>query len=385
VLIGDIDVTRFRFAKSQMTRVITQQTGRDIQRALSEMPSNLNEVYAQSLGAHISDTNHRKYMRKMLLWLSFATRPLHMDELSEAIVVEDEDEDLDAYSRIRDPRFLLRLGQGLIEHDESTGLVSLSHSSVKACLTSDYIQTTEASDFFIDEEDAQKTILCTCLTYLRFKPFSVGLNGPDGMFDDFTRRYPLLSYAARNWPFHIRKQGKDTWNDINSLLSTQKMAGGGNYAFWIEYIAGNLSPMVVLRTSPLYYAASFGYNRLVATILANTEHLKLEQPGGRAGSTALQVACFRRQRRAAKLLVKAGANPFSPDHGSGFSALFWARSNEWGAVVELMIKHGVANGFKYRNEANDGDDAEVARKIQAMSLSEMERMKSMGQYMRERT
>jgi hypothetical protein len=391
MLHGNIDVTRFRFAESQMTRVVAQHTGRDIQRALSTMPNNLNEVYARSLGTHISDTTHRQYMRRMLLWLSFANRPLHLGELSEAIVVEDEDRDLDAYARIHDPRFLLRLSQGLVEYDESTGLVSLSHSSVKACLTSSYIQATEASDFFIEEEDAHKVILRTCLTYLRFRPFSVGLDGPDGMFDDFSLQYPLLSYAARNWPLHIRKRGKDTWDDINLLFSTRDMPGGGNYAFWLEYIAGNLPPKVVLRTAPLYYAASFGFSRLVNTLLANTEPLNLEQPGGRAGSTALQVACFRRQRRAAKLLVKAGANPFSTDGsggsavGGGFSSLFWARSNGWDDIVDLMIKHGVANGYKYQDKSHGKYHIELAKKVQEMSLSEMERTSGMGRYKREGT
>jgi ankyrin repeat protein len=112
------------------------------------------------------------------------------------------------------------------------------------------------------------------------------------------------------------------------------MSNGGNYGFWIQYIAGGLSPDVVRETSSLYYAASFGYDMLVSAILSFEKALNLEQPGGRHGSTALQVACFRRQRKAVELLVEAGANPFSPDGSSldgGFSSVFW--QNQMGGTT----------------------------------------------------
>lgn len=279
----------------------------------------------------------------MLLWLSSANRPLTLRELSEAIVIEDEDTDLDEQCRIRDPNVLLQLGQGLVELDKPTGIVSLSHSSVKTCLTSTYIQNTEATDFALSETKSHEVIMRTCVTYLCFRPFKIDSKTA---FDTLSARYPLLSYAALNWPLHITGTDTATLEGIRRFMSTQHMPRGGAYAFWTLYVSRNVPLGVILQTSPLYYATLFGFTKLVAALLEDDHGLDLERPGGRVGSTALQVACFRRQRGAVKLLVEAGANSFSPDGSGvegGFSALFWAKNNGWDDIVESMIEHGVAN------------------------------------------
>ncbi|KAH5431275.1 hypothetical protein HBI23_230830 [Parastagonospora nodorum] len=362
----------FRFAESQLqlTRIAAQHTGLEVRRQLSRMPSSLNETYVRSLGGHINNPIHRRYLRTMLLWLSFATRPLTLKELSEAIVVEDEDTDLDEQCRLHDPNVLLQLGQGLVELDKFTGFVSLGHSSVKTCLTSTYIQNTEAADFALNETNSHDLIMRTCVTYLRFRPFRIDSRNT---FDTLSARYPLLSYAALNWPLHITGTGTATLEGVRHLISTQHMPRGGAYAFWILYVSRNVPLGVILQTSPLYYASSFGFTKLVAVLLADSHGLDLERPGGRAGSTALQVACFRRQKGVVKLLVEAGANSFSPDGSGvegGFSSLFWAKNNGWDDIVELMIEHGVANKHNYRDRSHGVYAVDLAKKVQAVSLQD---------------
>ncbi|EAT82221.1 hypothetical protein SNOG_10827 [Parastagonospora nodorum SN15] len=362
----------FRFAESQLqlTRIAAQHTGREVRRQLSRMPSSLNETYVRSLGGHINNPIHRRYLRTMLLWLSFATRPLTLRELSEAIVVEDEDTDLDEQCRLHDPNVLLQLGQGLVELDKFTGFVSLGHSSVKTCLTSTYIQNTEAADFALNETNSHDLIMRTCVTYLRFRPFRIDSRNT---FDTLSARYPLLSYAALNWPLHITGTGTATLEGVRHLISTQHMPRGGAYAFWILYVSRNVPLGVILQTSPLYYASSFGFTKLVAVLLADSHGLDLERPEGRVGSTALQVACFRRQKGVVKLLVEAGANSFSPDGSGvegGFSSLFWAKNNGWDDIVELMIEHGVANKHNYRDRSHGVYAVDLAKKVQAVSLQD---------------
>jgi hypothetical protein len=96
-----------------------------------------------------------------------------------------------------------------------------------------------------------------------------------------------------------------------------------------------------LCSDPLYYAASYGYTALVEAILRFNDDVNLEAADGRAGSTALQVACFRRQLGAATLLVRAGANPLTLDGSliegdfQGFPALWWVVQNGWTELTEL--------------------------------------------------
>ena len=340
------------------------------------MPSDLNEVYSRILSRHNPDTSYRMYMRKILLWLSFANRPLHLNELCEAIVVEEGDVDLDASSRLHDPNMLLRLGQGLFELEKTSGRVTLSHSSVKTFLTSSYIRTTVAADFALEETEAHNIIVRTCLRYLHFSPFKIRCSGLDGV-NTLSTQYPLLPYAAQNWPLHIRDVGRHVQQEIFGFIATIQNPGGGNYAFWIEYITGGLPLKVILRTAPLYFAASFGFTELLSTLISFSKPLNLEQPGGRFGSTALQVACFRRQRKATESLVEAGANPFSLDGSGvdgGFSALFWAKENDWDDIVEWTIRRGTTNGFKFRDRAHGRHSTELARRIQKMALLNMEGM-----------
>lgn len=134
---------------------------------------------------------------------------------------------------------------------------------------------------------------------------------------------------------------------IQKFLSTRSRANGGNYGWWIQFIAGGLQPEVIARTEPLYYAASFGYTFLVKTILNFDKNVDLEAPGGRHGSTALQVACFRRHKETSRVLLEAGANTLTLDGSpidGGFSALSWAKVNDWNEIVDIVEKDIVAKG-----------------------------------------
>jgi hypothetical protein len=132
------------------------------------MLSDLNEVYRRIICRHDLCTAYRAYMRKALLWLSFTNRPLHLEELCEAIVIEEGDVDLDEYSRLQDLLISLRLGQGLFELHKRSGCVTVVYSLVKTFLTSAYIRTTDAVDFALDEVESNNAIVRSCLTYFRF-------------------------------------------------------------------------------------------------------------------------------------------------------------------------------------------------------------------------
>lgn len=311
------------------------------------MPRDLNETYERILSQFNSELPrqrcYQKYMQRALLWLCYATRPLRLDELSEAIVIEEEDIDLDSDSRLHDPFILLSLGQGLLEYDRKRELVSLGHSSIKTFLTSAEIRHSTVANFALDEKEAHGVIMRTCLTYLGFKIFETKAIRPINFYPELTSQYPLLSYAAYSWTLHIVDVSNASWDVISAFLATRRYPNGGNYGLWIQFISnGSFPPDVIEQTSPLYYAASFGFDRLISVILANETPLDLEQPGGRHGSTALQVACFRQHHQAAKLLLEAGANPLPtnpPGHGEGiFYCLFWAKENGWDDLVQLMAE-----------------------------------------------
>jgi len=313
-----------------------------MKKALGYMPQDLNETYRSALGRVAKGSQDRDLLRRALLWLAVAVRPLSLSELNEAVVVEDDDTQIDDDSRFENPELLIFIADGLLEYDPASQIVSLGHSSMKAFLTSDWIKSSTASDFPLDEASAHRAVMNTCLTYLSFSRFWGGCIQVDDLVDE---EYPLMKYAARNWPLHIRNPKKDDWARIQPFLSTRSRPGAGNYGWWIETITDGVVDEEVIRYShPLYYSSSFGYTGLAEAILFFDEAVDLDAPGGRAGSTALQVACFRRQLGVANLLVDGGANPLSLDGSRlkggdlGFSALWWAVQTGWTELVAKMMK-----------------------------------------------
>ncbi len=314
------------------------------------MPQDLNEIYSSALGHLRKGSQDLELVRRALLWLAVATRPLYIWELNEAVVVEDGDTDIDGDSRFDNPELLIDLANGLLEYNSSKKynsykkIVSLGHSSIKAFLTSDWIKSSTVSDFAFDEETAHTAIMNTCLTYFSFLRYRAGSLRPFQISQMSQEECPLLWYAALSWTRHIKAPQRDNWIKIQSFLSTRSLSGLGSYSWWIAAITrGMVDKDTIHNTHPLYYASSFGHTGLVDAILRFDPTVDLEAPGGLEGSTALQVACYRQQLEVTNLLVSAGANPLTQDRATcqegdvGVSPLWWAVQHGWTETVATMI------------------------------------------------
>jgi hypothetical protein len=56
----------------------------------------------------------RELLRRCLLWLSFAARPLRLAELAEGVILEHTNENVDSDCRLHSPEILLDISQGLL-------------------------------------------------------------------------------------------------------------------------------------------------------------------------------------------------------------------------------------------------------------------------------
>ncbi|KAG5787722.1 hypothetical protein H9Q69_013208 [Fusarium xylarioides] len=327
----------FRYAQCEMDHLASQRIGRGVPRALSDMPSNLNETYKRTL-ENIRNTEDRRVIKRASLWLAYSLRPLKLQELADAVVVEEDDDAIDDDIRLHDPTILLEYANGLFEFNPVTQAVSLSHSSIKTFLTSDWIKNSSASYFALSgDTECHLKITRWCLTYLSYSEFNSGFRA---ISKSTVSRYPFLGYAAWNWPYHLRSPSAKDLKVVSTFLSTRNSESGGNYGCWMHVLNGSMHPETLKKTQPLYYAASFGFSPLVEAMLLFDDSLDLEEPGGRAGSTALQVACFRRQKEVTQMLIEAGAD-FLSRHGNfpnrkGITSLWWAETNGWVDLVALM-------------------------------------------------
>ena len=321
----------------QIEHLGNQSTGKKVQKALRELPRDLNSTYA-SIMARIPEDN-QEFAKETLLWLSFAFRPLKLSELCEILAFNESNTTVDESDRLLDSHDLLRWCQGLITYHPKTSNVTISHASVYTYLLSDQIKTGPSSFFSIDETIAETLLFRKCLTYMMFKDFAKGYCISYPKWQVFSHQWPLLSYASSHWAAHA--YALDTALEssdqglISRLYNTSTSERGGNFGFWVQCLYPKASVQVARDTQPLYYAASFGLRAVVGSLLTTNKDMNLDAPGGRNVSTALQVACFRGYYGVAKDLLEAGANPYHRDR-FGRSSLHYALGYGYEDIAELL-------------------------------------------------
>ena len=95
-------VSSFRWVSCQLDELKKCKTFGTLKRALSSLPRTLGETYERML-SNIDDADAPIALR-ILRWLVFATRPLTLEEVAFAAMIDVDDEDpLNDDNRLRDP------------------------------------------------------------------------------------------------------------------------------------------------------------------------------------------------------------------------------------------------------------------------------------------
>ncbi|GIZ48237.1 hypothetical protein CKM354_001130500 [Cercospora kikuchii] len=349
----------FRWVECQMTLLSGCLTAKMVTKTLTQLPGSLDSTYINILRRIPPAV--KPWVREALMWLSYAYRPLTLNELAEAVVIEAGQSSMDDSCRLQPPETVLRLCQGLISYSAATNTVSLAHSSVRATLESEIILDSDVSEFGMSRENCTPDIISKSLTYLLLDDFDPDSCNCDHMqpcacFDS----YPFLNYAGTMWAVHASMH---LWNgntfhggelrQIFKLLGMHKRdtdeKSGQKFAMWMQVILGDRTNSADAAT-PLYYAASFGLEPVVEIMLSQglvnfddpSRSSYIDWKSGRNRSTPLEVACYRRQIEVAELLLEYGANPNSTDV-FGNSCLDYAVKNQDRAIISLLQRHG-ANG-----------------------------------------
>lgn len=181
-----------------------------------------------------------KWARLALQWIAYAARPISVEELAEALIVQPKSPPyVDASDRFISSSDILEiLPTGLVttyregddvvfdgrhsavfdkddismeakEHRSEDieeryarledAMIRFAHISVKDYLTSEQLVDTKASGYGIDEISAHSAISEVCLAYL----FYIGAENPE-MSPESYKDFALLDYAALCWPVHLK-------------------------------------------------------------------------------------------------------------------------------------------------------------------------------------
>ncbi|KAK6596806.1 pfs domain-containing protein [Botrytis cinerea] len=320
-----------------------------IRKAMKTLPKSLDETYERILQQ--IDVDHQSEVSKILQALTVAVKRLNVEELVEILAI-DIDSDLPCFdedSRLLNPEIILSICSSLVtkfeprsgqdeelktkwkrdlpsqESGSSSPAVKLAHASV-----ADYLTQSTTSPFHFTQYTARQFMAQACLAYLLNPEFSKAMS----------KNYSRVAIEKPGDPDDYL--APRTRKLLRAFLETHKLEHGGNFAFWIGMMMPSAigKESFVLRTHPLYYAASFGLADIVRIILDTEPDIDINALGGRAHATALHVACYREHYKVAKLLLERGADPDIPNV-LGESPLYWARpNNPDGNMVELLLEHG---------------------------------------------
>ena len=205
----------FLLARLYMDILIHIPTKRGVRRALSTLPTDIDNTYNQAWSRVLAQRPHQAELgKRVLLWVVNAIRPLRKQELEHALAVEEGDEELD-FESLLDAGSLSSFCAGLVVINDQSNLVSLVHPT-----TQEYFEK-HKEDLF---PSANEEIATVCITYLCMRTFSD--QGALATSEAFHQRWslnPLLGYAAVNWGLHVRSSKSQQATELSlSLLRREK-------------------------------------------------------------------------------------------------------------------------------------------------------------------
>jgi hypothetical protein len=337
---------RFLLASLHLKSLARKHNRRDVRVALETLPKELNETYDEIMG-RINDqqTEDVELANRVLMWISYAQRPLHVPELQYAVAVTPSSTELDE-GALTDPELLLSVCAGLITIDHESNIIRLVHYT-----TQEYLLQNRDERF----PNAKINIPMSCLTYIALvrqfwihDPEVIELRNGKGGKDPFLsrtwqrhvertiRKYPLLQYASTYWSKHLDKdQDHATRTKILDFVQADSMVP---VAVFISEMTDDDSHAVCWDMSPLHVAARYGLKEAVEILLEKGADLNELDGWGR---TALHWAAYHGQVTVIQSLLDKGIDIDAKD-GVDKRALTWAIMQKHEDAVQVLSDKGSA-------------------------------------------
>ncbi|KAH0553118.1 hypothetical protein GP486_006694 [Trichoglossum hirsutum] len=221
---------------------------REIRAALDQLPKTLDETYERIFAG--IPTEHVKFARRALHLLAFDFQIYSLEELAEAVIVDDASCTFIPGDRFVDPTDILEICTCLIIYDRDAGTqVRLAHYSVKEYLTSERMKATE---FKTSEITANILAAKTCITYylnLDYRALEKKkYNGPyvisgvqerashdrDHFRWNIGESFPLV-WVAENFDRFVKISGND--DVVNDLVLKLLNPGLPHFEAWFNLYA----------------------------------------------------------------------------------------------------------------------------------------------------
>jgi len=295
----------------------------------------LGDAYAATLSRVMGQQRSRsKLGMEVLMWVSHAERPLHINELCQALGIEEGSIDLN----IRNTptiETLLACSLGLVTVEKSSSTVRLVHYTLQQYLS-------QTPNLFLKPHSA---IAEACLTYLNFphvRGFSPALRSvpPTAVF---------VEYASCYWGAHAKRE---TTESVKNLALTLLDGYDKHISSKILLLHGTkyCSQLFDKEDTPrgftgLHGAAYLGCAEIIVALLeTNKWDVRATDFDG---NTAMAWASRRGHEEVVRLLLaQSDVNPDTPDTGYGRTPLLWAAESGLERIVRLLLERNEVNPDK---------------------------------------
>lgn len=336
------------------------------------MPRELDGLYKETLERIRRQSGEDGELgMRVLSWMTYSKRPLHVDELAHGLAVEyDDDEEahheLDM-DNLLSPRSLVDVCAGLVVIDPRSQIIRLVHYT-----TQEYFDKERLHLF----ENAEVEISRASLTYLCY---DIANTVPsDEVVSDAILSHPYLKYASLFWLLHVKEIGENDHshsvmqaslkyvNDpakimFSAVVLRKLILRPRTYARVYEEIHQKKENHIALEAASecgLLELVKFLLDHSVgsdgaidsAVICASAEghtdvvRLLIERGASvqcltRDSSNALQRACKGGHLEVAKILLQHGANANTPDRWM-WTPIHHAAHGRHSALVALLLENG---------------------------------------------
>ncbi|KAJ5159576.1 uncharacterized protein N7482_006580 [Penicillium canariense] len=324
----------FLLARLHLDSLQGKMSPKKIINELHTLPAGLDAAYEEAIKRIESQMpDQSKTAKDALSWIVCAARPLTPLELQHALGIEIGEPCLDE-ENLPEIQDIVSVCAGLVAIDEQSHVVRLAHYTTQEYLTNNW-----ATLF----PDAHYLLGASCVTYLAFDAFQSGFTPSPEEFESRLDEYPLYSYSALNWSYHIKSQDMQLELAMG-LLSDKQLVTACSQALLIENEPRNASQRMIQEIRGLHLAAYLGLDEAAKAIAI--EELTVDIHDGLQRTPLSWMAEIGRDG-AVELLLGMGANPNCTDI-DGRTPLSYAVLQGRESVVARLRNHGVRMDSKDR-------------------------------------